>query len=131
MRVPAAKPRSALERRRVQVHFSEPSLTHQSFKDECDANHIVDQYARTGIIPNPPRVQARYIDNPETDLFTAACVAAEARSLDEEGVEYPDEEIVDSEGFQDDLEPLPGETDLEESDNPAPAESNEGADTVL
>lgn len=35
-------------RRRVQVTFTEPTLTKQSFKDESDVNKIVAKYKKTG-----------------------------------------------------------------------------------
>lgn len=33
--------------------FSEPSMTHQSFKNECDVNTIMDRYRRTGVLVDP------------------------------------------------------------------------------
>lgn len=35
-----------VDRPRVQVEFDEPSLTKQSFKDECDINNILKKYKR-------------------------------------------------------------------------------------
>ena len=32
--------------------FSEPSMTQQHFRDECDVNTIIDRYTRTGVIPS-------------------------------------------------------------------------------
>ena len=34
------------------IEFTEPSLTEQHFKDECDVNVIVDRYTRTGVMPS-------------------------------------------------------------------------------
>jgi len=39
------------KRRRVQLFFSDPSLTKQSFKDEVDVNNIVARYKKTGQLP--------------------------------------------------------------------------------
>lgn len=40
---------------RVQVEFTEPSLTQQQFKDECDINHIMQRYRETGFLTDPLR----------------------------------------------------------------------------
>lgn len=40
------------------VHFdpdNEPSLTKQSFVDECDINNIIAQFAKTGVLPGNTR----------------------------------------------------------------------------
>lgn len=34
------------------VSFSQPSLTKQSMKDECDVNRILKNYKKTGLLPN-------------------------------------------------------------------------------
>ena len=34
------------------VVYTEPSMTQQHFKDECDVNNIIDRYTRTGVIPD-------------------------------------------------------------------------------
>lgn len=47
-------------RRRVQIFFSQPSLTKQEFKDETDINNIVKRYRDTGELP--PQRQGRYED---------------------------------------------------------------------
>lgn len=38
---------------RVLVEFTEPSLTQQQFKDECDINHIMQRYRDTGFLVDP------------------------------------------------------------------------------
>ena len=38
--------------RRVSFVCKEKSLTHQSFKDECDPKRIVAKYNSTGVMPN-------------------------------------------------------------------------------
>lgn len=35
----------------VGLEFTEPSMTEQHFKDECDINTIVSQYQQTGVLP--------------------------------------------------------------------------------
>lgn len=37
------------------IEFTEPSLTEQHFKDECDINYIVKQYQTTGVLPQGDR----------------------------------------------------------------------------
>lgn len=44
------------------VSFSTPSLTHQSFKDECDIGNIMKRYLRTGVLTHLTSLQARYGD---------------------------------------------------------------------
>lgn len=34
------------------VKFSEPSMTQQHFKEECDVNNIIERYTATGMIPD-------------------------------------------------------------------------------
>lgn len=43
------------------VHTPGSSRTKQSFKDECDINHLMERYARTGVLPQNVR-NARYGD---------------------------------------------------------------------
>lgn len=46
---------------RVQTFNDEPSMTHQSFKDEQDVNFIIDRYTQTGFLP-PLRPEGAYMD---------------------------------------------------------------------
>lgn len=39
----------------VGLEFTEPSMTEQHFKAECDINNIVAQYQQTGILPSGTR----------------------------------------------------------------------------
>lgn len=60
-----------------------PSLTKQSFKDECDINNIIKQYKVTGMITHMSANASRgvYADLPdESDFQTAIAVVAEANS---------------------------------------------------
>lgn len=38
---------------RVVVGFTQPSLTQQHFRDECDINHIMARYRETGFLVDP------------------------------------------------------------------------------
>ncbi len=58
-------------RKRVQVHFQNPSLTKQYFKDECDINNIVNKFQETGNIPLQNNMDPQYGDAPDLDLKTA------------------------------------------------------------
>lgn len=40
---------------------SDPSLTQQQFRDECDINTIVDQFMKTGHLPTPSSMP-QYVD---------------------------------------------------------------------
>jgi len=67
------------------ITFTEPSLTRQSFKDECDVNQIVKRYTETGMVNHIPRTTPQYGDAPEGDFLEAAIVNAEIASQIEAG----------------------------------------------
>jgi len=67
------------------IKFTEPSLTRQSFKDECDVNQIVKRYTETGMINHIPRTKPQYGDAPEGDFLEAAIVNADIASQIEAG----------------------------------------------
>lgn len=58
-------------RERVQLFCSEPSLTKQSFKDECDINNIVNLFTQTGQMPTVNTMAEQYGDSPNITLKTA------------------------------------------------------------
>ena len=47
---------------RVWKEFSDPSLTKQAPKDECDINRIVNKFLRTGVVDHLANKQPRYLD---------------------------------------------------------------------
>lgn len=47
---------------RVSKEFVKPSLTKQSFKDECDVNNVLRKYAKTGVMEHLNRFQGDYGD---------------------------------------------------------------------
>jgi len=47
---------------KIQVHFSGPGRTKQSFKDECDINRIMARYQATGQLPNVNEIPQQYLD---------------------------------------------------------------------
>jgi len=67
------------------IVFTQPSLTRQSFKDECDVNLIVKRYTETGMINHIPRRTPEYGDAPEGDFLEAAIVNADIASQIEAG----------------------------------------------
>jgi len=78
------------------IVFTQPSLTRQSFKDECDVNQIVKRYTETGMINHIPRTKPQYGDAPEGDFLQAAIVNAEIASKIEAG-ELDMDDLVESE----------------------------------
>lgn len=40
---------------KVGLEFTEPSMTEQHFKDECDINNIIKTYQQTGVLPSGDR----------------------------------------------------------------------------
>lgn len=87
---------------RVSIVF-DPELgrTHQSFREECDVNRIVDTYTRTGVLTHAARGKPQFGDAPDSTLFEAAVAQAEIRSAEEEGrwplQEAPEAPVTDSE----------------------------------
>lgn len=65
------------------IDFSgEKSLTHQSFKDECDINNIMSRYAKTGVVTHVNRFQGRYGDFSEiADYQTALGIVKNAEEM--------------------------------------------------
>lgn len=59
------------KRKRVQITFTKPSLTKQSFKNECDINTIVQRFQNTGQIPVQNTLDPQYGIAPDLDLKTA------------------------------------------------------------
>jgi len=66
---------------RVQCHFKKPSLTKQSFKDECDVNRIVASFQLTGQLPNINELPPQYLDVTEMDFQTHQNFVAEAHTM--------------------------------------------------
>lgn len=59
-----------------------PSLTKQSFKDECDINVIMKRYASTGVLPGAERAAgARYMDCSVIDYQQSMLLVASAKSM--------------------------------------------------
>lgn len=103
------------DRIRVSVKFPEQGLTRQSQADECNINLIVDKFTKTGLMPPSMRGTPQYGDAPDATLFEAACVQAELRSQDAEGVTLPEEtEEALSEPPQDPLDEILTEDPLVE-----------------
>lgn len=50
-------------RRDVSIDCSEPKLTDQSFKNQCDINVIMANYAKTGVFGHVNSSEPKYIDN--------------------------------------------------------------------
>jgi len=107
-----AKNEPKLRKRPHAIKFTEPSLTRQSFKDECDVNLIVKRYTETGMINHIPRTTPQYGDAPEGDFLEAAIVNAEIASQIEAG----DLDIDALNASETDPEPNPG-PDTNEPEN--------------
>lgn len=54
--------RKPFTRVRVKTTFTGSSATKQSFKDECDINHIMKRYNKTGLADHFARYQGKYDD---------------------------------------------------------------------
>lgn len=68
------------EHRKVTCDFAKPSLTDSSFKDECDIHFILNNFVRTGKLPNEGQ-QLVYGDSPSADAYMdAQMLVAECKS---------------------------------------------------
>jgi len=99
-----AETKLKLKKRPHAISFSQPSLTRQSFKDECDVNQIVKRYTETGMVNHIPRTTPQYGDAPEGDFLEAAIVNADIASQIEAGT--LDMDALDA--SEPDPEPNPG-----------------------
>lgn len=50
------------KRYRVSTHIDNESMTKQSFKQECDINHLLRNYQKTGLIEHVARFNGDYSD---------------------------------------------------------------------
>lgn len=67
---------------RVQTEFHDPSLTVQSDMNQADIHHIIDKYARTGIVESMAAVDAKFLDVSEfTDYADLRRQTAEATQV--------------------------------------------------
>ena len=68
-------------RKRLQKEFSDmPSMTKQSFRDECDINVIVRRFTQTGQIPDVNQRPLVFGDQDDTPLHAQACAMANVKS---------------------------------------------------
>jgi len=70
------------ERRRVAIDFSDsPSRTKQQFAKECDINHIMAKYKKTGFIEHVRSNPGQFVDLPDqVEYHEALNLVLEARS---------------------------------------------------
>lgn len=69
---------------RVQCHNTNPSMTKQSFKDECNINKIMDKFQKTGALDHYASHAPQYGDATEVELFDAMNIVADSNSMFEE-----------------------------------------------
>jgi len=113
-----AETKSKLKKRPHAIVFSQPSLTRQSFKDECDVNQIVKRYTETGMINHIPRTTPQYGDAPEGDFLEAAIVNADIASQIEAGT-------LDMDALE------ASETEAEPQPDPRPEKAEEASQEPL
>lgn len=69
---------------RVQTPVTQPSMTKQSFKDECNINKIMDKFQRTGALNHYAKHAPDYGDATHTELADAMNIVANAETMFEE-----------------------------------------------
>lgn len=89
-------------RRRVyQPHGSEPSMTKQEFKNECDINQILARYQKTGAINHFAKYAGSYGDFSACDLQEAHDLLTRARKMFDDLPSAVRREVATPEGFLD------------------------------
>lgn len=68
----------------VRVTFTEPTLTKQSFRDECDINTIMSRYQTTGLITHYAKHAPQYGETSPHSFTEAMQLVANAQSMFEE-----------------------------------------------
>lgn len=58
---------------RVRLDNNSPTMTHQSFQDECDINNIMRKYQKTGLLTHVQEYGGRYDELPSDLDYQAAC----------------------------------------------------------
>lgn len=66
---------------RIQLICTDPSLTEQSHKDECDVNFILRKYQQTGVIEHQNQYEGFYGDITGHDFQSAMELIANAQSM--------------------------------------------------
>lgn len=61
-----------LSERPSAIVFTEPTLTKQSFRDECDINNVMKQFERTGVIDGNNNLHPTYGDFSNVDDYHEA-----------------------------------------------------------
>lgn len=70
---------------KIQIHFTGPGRTKQSFKNECDINTIMRRYQSTGVLPNMlNQGNAQYLDVTGLDYQEMMQTVSGANSLFQE-----------------------------------------------
>ncbi len=59
-------------RKPVLINCSEPKITDQSYKKQCDINRIVALYKKTGMLPSFQQKHGQYLDTSETPTLMEA-----------------------------------------------------------
>lgn len=68
-------------KRTYQAIGSEPSMTKQEFKDECDINQILQRYQRTGAITHYAQYAPKYGDYSPCDYQEALSLVKNAQEM--------------------------------------------------
>ena len=71
-------------RRRQITYNSQPSMTKQSFKDECNINKIMDKFQKSGAINHYAAHAPQYGDCTHIELLDAQLIVANANSMFED-----------------------------------------------
>ncbi|QXP08377.1 MAG: internal scaffolding protein [Arizlama microvirus] len=66
---------------RLQVTFTGPGRTKQSFKDECDINTLMAKYLKTGHMDHVNQALPRFESVSEVDFQSAQNLIADAKSM--------------------------------------------------
>lgn len=78
--------RKTFERTAHPKEFTQPSRTHQSFKDECDITKIVNQFREVGTIEHTNQATPKFFQNfdPTLDLHSMRIIVDDANEAFED-----------------------------------------------
>lgn len=122
--LPPLRTFSTPRRLHVGTTFSKESMTHQSFKAECDINRIVGNYQQTGMMPSNILQNPQYGEAPTMDLKEALDTVNQLKEqFNNQSVFQTFDEYVDfMQNYDPNLEPeeVPN-AEPEKAENPPPS----------
>lgn len=68
-------------KRKHSITFTQPTLTQQHSKDECDINKIMARYVKTGVLDHVAKYAPQYTENNEVDYHNSMNIVLRANEM--------------------------------------------------